>query len=302
MATSPWTTYDDTNILESVVDQVFMVDLEEKPFISSIGSSTAGNTLHEWAYDALTTYQDNKNIEGTDYGFGNITGPLRASNRTQILLKTFQVSRTERVVAGAGVTDQFVHQRMKAVREIGTDLERAAICSTIITGTGSSARSMAGMLNYISTNTSAAAANITLTLNQFRKQLILCAEQGKRANFAIMNSNLRANVDDFTASNSSLRRVEDARTAVLPTTVNVINTWAGEVKVMWSVNIPDNGTTADLVVGNTDLFRLAVLDAFHEDNEIGQTGDSTKGAIRGEYTLEVHNEEGNAELTGLTVS
>src|SRR5690348_4505477 len=93
--TNTFTTGSAVGIREDLHDRIFMLDKDETPFLSSIGSGTAKQTYSEWQTDSLGNGSStNYNNEGDDTTAVAVTPTVRVGNRTQILKKSFTISGT----------------------------------------------------------------------------------------------------------------------------------------------------------------------------------------------------------------
>ena len=113
---------------ESLHNIITVLNKDETPFISTIGSGDADATYEEWQLDALGNADtNNSNLEGDDTTAAAITPTVRVGNRTQILKKPFTISNTQEAVKKAGRDSEISYQTALAGRRAKMDLE-AIVC------------------------------------------------------------------------------------------------------------------------------------------------------------------------------
>src|SRR5918993_6043604 len=141
---------------ESLHDIITILNKDETPFISTIGSGDADATYEEWQLDALGNADtNNSNLEGDDTTAAAITPTVRVGNRTQILKKPFTISNTQEAVKKAGRDSEISYQTALAGRRAKMDLE-AIVCQNqaSVAQSGAVTRKMGGFESWITTNVS----------------------------------------------------------------------------------------------------------------------------------------------------
>lgn len=110
------------------------------------GTSTAEQTYHQWlTFNVTRPTSNTARIEGADASFGDLTQPSRVGNITQIITRPIRVSRTERRVSVAGMSDPFIFQKAEGLRALKMDMEYAVLNSTTASGSSGVARQMVGL-------------------------------------------------------------------------------------------------------------------------------------------------------------
>lgn len=295
------TVYEDGNRLEDVMRMVIQLSPTDTPFVSGIAKGRASNVEHQWPEDTLAARGDNAKVEGSSFSFGTVTVPLRRNNFTQIYDKTFHVSSTERWVKGAGVDDQYDYQKQKALMEIANDVEHGFIRGSRASGNASTARRMAGALNYVTTNATTVASGTKLTESFFNGLSELAYHQGGKPDEVYVGARLKRIISSFTAGATKNVNSDDKR---LVNAVDVYESDFGLLKIFMS----RDQLTSNTAIGNSLLvienrkFKMAVGEPLHElpKEEVAQDGHGTKGVIRGELTLEVLGERHNALALNLS--
>lgn len=291
------THYDDGNMLEEVFKVVQNIAPYETPFMSGMGKRKIYATIDEWPEDTLTTAQGNAQVEGGSYTYGTVTAPTRSKNLTQILQKTFSVSGTEIEIRGAGVDDQFLYQKLKAMKEIGTDIELALLHGSLASGTGSLARRMAGAVNYITTVATAVVSGTKMTESFFNGQMQNVWTQGGMVNEVMLGAQLQRVVSSYNASSTRFASVDDKRL------VNSVKVYENDFTV--TRIIPHrfiNSTTnsnATVLFLTSRLWKMGVLRPVKEIPNVAQTVDGKNGVLNCEVTLEALAQKGNARVTAL---
>jgi len=292
-------TYDDGNRLEDVMRMVIQLSPTDTPFISGISKTRASNTYHQWPEDTLASRGDNASVEGSSFSFGTVTAPSRVSNLTQIFEKTFHVSSTERWVKGAGVDDQYLYQQQKALMEMGNDIEHAFIRGSRASGNASTARRMAGALNFITTNATAVASGTKLTESFYNGLAELCWDQGGRPDEVYVGAKLKRVISSFTAGSTKNIASADKR---LTLAVDVYESDFGIQKLFLARDMLTGTNANAIMMIENRKFKMAIGEPINvlPDSEVAQDTNGTKGVIRGEMTLEALGERHNAKATGLS--
>lgn len=292
-------TYDDGNRLEDVMKMVIQLSPTDTPFISGIQKTKASNTYHQWPEDTLASRGDNATVEGASFSYGTVTAPSRISNLTQIFEKTFHVSSTERWVKGAGVDDMYLYQQQKALMEIANDIEHAFIRGSRASGNASTARRMAGALNFITTNATAVASGTKLTESFYNGLAELCWDQGGRPDEVYVGAKLKRVISSYTAGATKNVASSDKR---LTLAVDVYESDFGVQKIFLARDMLTGTNANGIMMVENRKFKMAIGEPVNTlpESEVAQDTNGTKGVVRGEMTLEVLGERQNAKATGLS--
>jgi len=293
-------TYDDGNRLEDVMRIVVQLSPVDTPFLSGTAKGKASNTYHEWPEDTLASQGDNAAVEGASFSYGTVTAPSRVANVTQIFQKTFHVSSTEQWVKGAGVDNMYTYQEQKAMKELARDIEHALLRGSKVTGNASTARKLAGVINFITTNATAAASGAKLTESAYNGLLELVYTNGYEdfCDEVYVGSRLKRIISAFTAAGTKYIKAEEKR---LTNTVAVYEGDFGEQKIIMHRDIPQGTNASTLIAIKSDKFKVAIGEPVNNlpDSEVAQDTHGTKGVLRGELTLEVLGERQCAKYTSL---
>jgi hypothetical protein len=257
--------------------------------ISGLGQSSASSVLHEWLTDTLGSVKVNAYQEGVDASFPTLTSPTRLFNYTQIFRQGYQVSGTERSVNQAAFNDRFSYEATKAMKMIKNDMEFAVLRGSLACGTGSAARYLMGIKNFLSLVTSQSGVSLTEAIlnDLFQVQWT----NGSETNAVYGGMYIKRKISAFTAGSTKQTQNTDRRL------VNAVDVYEGDaakmVKLFAHRHMTISGDTNYDVMGlDEDKFRVAYLRK-PATVELAKTGDSDKGEILCEATVEcLHNHAG----------
>jgi len=298
-------TYDDGNRLEDVLLFVVHVSPMETPLFSGLAKGRAYATLHEWPeYAVNSSYVDNAQIEGTSFASATNTAPSRLFNTTQIFTKTYDVSSTEQWVKGAGINNMLTFQQQEMLKELATDIEHAILRGSRATGNASTARRLAGLLNYITTNATAVVSGTKLTESFFNGVLedIYGNAPVNTVDEVYVGARLKRVISAYSYGQTKNTFAEDKRM------VNALDFYEsdfGALKVFLHRDMPSTtNSDASVLYLSSKRNKIAIGEPVHilSKQEVSQTTHGTKGVIRGELTLEVTAEIHQGVISGLNTS
>jgi len=114
-------------IHEDLMNAIYDVSAEDRPFCDATGSTTSGNDRKEWVREQLAAATpDNARLDGgsSDALNDTVTGE-RLANYHQIMTKTVRVSDRGRESDTVGTSDELIRQLMKRQKELRRDEEAA---------------------------------------------------------------------------------------------------------------------------------------------------------------------------------
>ena len=122
---------------EDLLDLIVNLSPNSTPFFSGFGKTTMSGVLHEWMVDHLLQPGDpdrgvldvHRTPESSDACFPALNVPCRIGNRMHGFRKTGDVSDVQRAVRTAGISDMYLHQVEKAMKEWAMLVEFAIIYS-----------------------------------------------------------------------------------------------------------------------------------------------------------------------------
>lgn len=295
---------------EDLSDVIAMLDVDETPFISNIGTAKATAKKHEWQTDSLgTAAVNNIHQEGADFSSGTVTPTVRLNNNTQIFKKQIQISGTQEAVDKAGRASEMDYQTAKQLRQLKMDVEATACGNqTVRDETSTLASRLRSLEAWYATNdsrgvggadgstTQAAVDATTGDLRVFTEDLLKnvlqdCYTAGGNPNLVIAGPHNKRVLSGF-AGNAT--RMIDNMDKKLVTSVDVYVSDFGELKI-----VPSRHTRARTVhVIDTDYWKIADLrPTFSEP--LSKTGDSIRKHIVRETTLESLNEASSGVIADL---
>lgn len=253
------------------------------------GSTTATTHLD----NAPITIVANAALEGADAKTSRETSRTRRANYTHIFTETVSLSGTASSSPWIGVGDEYEHQKELRIKELLWQLERAVMRSstpgTTDVGSTTVRRSMQGIMHWISTNVDDA-GSATITAELLDGYLEDAWDAGARGmNLIMANGHQKRKISDFTQA--AVRYGPDQK--VYKNVVAQYETDFGMFDVMLNHNMPKD----EIWILNTDLIKVVpyMNRSFHHV-ELGKVGDSKKGQIIGEYTLEFRNEASHCRI------
>ena len=120
-------TYSQVGMKEDIEDIIYDISPTLTPFTSSIGTSTATSTLHQWQEDELAAVGTNAKVEGADAGAAAAETTTMKNNHTQIFDKVVASSGTNEVVEKYGRGSELEYQIVKKGKELRRDIEHAFV-------------------------------------------------------------------------------------------------------------------------------------------------------------------------------
>lgn len=322
--TNVFTTATAKGIREDLTDQIHRVDVEDTPFQSAIGTTTAKNTLHEWQTEALSAVGQNAKPEGQTTSRSAAINTVRLSNTCQISEKNATVSGTMESVDKAGRDKEMARQLALKTIELRKDIEYAIVgnqaFSTSATVDGESGvRTLRGFEAWIRTNSDRSAAGTpgadpadpTVTPGTsatdgdtpraFTETMLLNTLQqifdaGGNVKKAFMGSYNKRVASTFPGRAAS--QVMVGKNTIHQAT-NFYGSDFGDIEF-----VPHRYSRArSVLLVDPSKVKIAYLPnrRFHRF-PLGKTGDGDTNVILSEYTLEMSNERAHGVIADLTTS
>jgi hypothetical protein len=229
--------------------------------------------------------------EGSDPGQTRSQDRVNRFNYTQIFGPTpVVVSGTEQAIRKYGIaTTEFDYQAALRLKEEGIKLEQSLLYGTRFEDLTNEWRQMGGMTYYITTNVDTSTTTITDTtlLNQIQA----CWDRGGNPNRALLGSRQKRNVSAFDSADIRLGRTDGGR----GNSVDWFDSDFGRVDMILHRWV----RPSDLVLFSREQATIRTLRPF-QFKMLGDTGDSVKGMIVGEKTLQFEAERWAARFGALT--
>ena len=294
--TGTYKSYDQVGKKEDVEDIIYDISPTLTSFTSSIGTSTASATLHQWQEDNLAAVGTNAAVEGADAGTSSVDTTTMNTNHTQIFTKVVQTSGTADAVQKYGRDSELAYQIGKKGKELRRDIEHAFVGAVQAgtAGNGSTARQLTSAQNQIdSSTTSTAGSNRAFTETLLLGVLQDVYEAGGDPNQIQVTPSHSVTVSNFAASSG---RERDFGTGTR--LVNVVDVYVspfGECSVVPNRFLQDN----TCLVLDTEYWSRAVLRPIKTIN-LAPTGDSDKRQLLTELTLVCENNKASGLIEKLS--
>ena len=295
MANAYW--YDDKANREDLLDLITNTTPQDTQLISGLARSKAESVRHEWLTDTLKTVGVNAFAEGVDASYPATTNPTRLVNYTQIIREGYSVSDSEEAALKAGFTSRVSYEDMKALMNWKNDAEFAVMRASLVCGSGSAARQMTGIKNFMTSNNYTNASGVSLTESLLNDRLQDVWNDGSEVDAIYVPMYLKRKISGFSANTTRNVRSEDRR---LVQSIDVYQADAAKlVKLFPHRYVTVTGDTNYDIVGiQEDKWRIAYLRAPFT-RALAKTGDATNKEAVGELTLECLNKDAGFYAKGM---
>lgn len=296
MASAVSYTYDNLAIKEDLLPLITNLDFKEYQLGSGLAQSKATHIIHQWLSDTLKTVAANALAEGADATFAKRAQPTRLINYTQIIGVPYEVSGSNKATDAAGYGDKVAYELEKAMKEWKQDQEFALMRGTLVCGSGTTARSMAGIKAWLTGNVTAQ-SGVSYTETALNDDLQAVWEDGTEVNAIYAPVYIKRKISAFTAGATKNVETTDRR---LVNAVDIYQSDAAKnVKLFKHRYVTVSGDTNYDVVGiNEDMFRIAYL-RNPKNEPLAKTGDADKAQVIGEVTLECLSTNGGFKRTAV---
>lgn len=311
-STNTFDTYDSIGNREDLSNEIYMLDVDETPFMSSIGKGKATAKYHEWQTDTLGTASANAQIEGDDTAAAEPTPTVRVGNRCQISKKVITISGTQEAIEKAGRKSEMAYQKAKQLRQLKMDMEKALTgVQVAVTGSNSVAAQLAGAESWLTTNDSRTGTEATLTSGvptaapvdgtqrAFTEDLLKdvlqqCYLSGGNPDMLMVGAFNKRVASSFAGNSTPTIDAKDKKR------VAAVDFYVSDFGTLKIVANRHSRSRSALAI-DSEMFAVAYLrPTFYED--LGKTGDAVKGHIIVEYTLESRNQASSGVIADLTTA
>lgn len=288
-------TYNTTSDREDLHDVITNISPLETPMFSGFKKVEAMDTYKEWLIESLASATTNAQIEGADYSFSALTDRTRTGNYTQILWKTFEVSDSQRAANLAGIADEYRRRMENAMKELARDIEYALVNGTGNSGASGTARSLKGVLSFITTNveTGTGTGSEALTETMYNDLLQTIWNSGGRPDTTYVNGFQKRKISAFSTNTRNVA----AKDNELYAAVDVYYSNFG----VQTIVLDRYMTTSVVAVLEKDRWAVATYRPT-KNIEVAKVGSATRGAVETELTLVAFNEASSGKITGLSTS
>lgn len=284
---------------EDLADFIQEISYKKTPFFSKCGRTQAKAILHEWMTQSLKAGAANAQAEGLTPSFaaGNQTPRVRQTNPVQLLALPFSVSGTQDAVnkAGLGQGAEYDAQKDLKMKELALDIDFNLIRTTRVTrdADAGTAGQMDGILPWATGQLSVDATGALLTEDLYNSLAQLITETSGDDADTIFCSGFQKRA--VTGWSTPIRRMADEKTKV-----NAISEYDGDWGVQAVMHDKQMPVTS-LLVTNMSYNRVAFLRPVMSE-ELGRVGDTRKGYVLSELTLEVKNPNAVGTIINLATS
>ena len=314
--TNSFISIDATGNRESLHDLISILDKDETPLQSMIGSGSAEATYEEWQIDDIgSANESNSNLEADDTTAAAITATSRVGNRTQIMKRAFTISNTQEAVKKAGRDSEINYQAMLFGRRVKIDLEATLTKNQAsVAQSGATTRKFGGMPSWYTTSVSrgsggssggfssgntVAATNGTQRVftEDLLKAVVKTAwDAGGNPTKLLMGSFNKQKFSGFTGIATQYQNMNGKAATVVGAVDRYVSDF-GKFDAIASRYC----AARDVHVIDPSLWRILWLRKWKKE-ELAKTGDARKFHIIGEMTLESRNEAGSGIVADLTTS
>jgi hypothetical protein len=305
---------------EDLVDMIHNIDPWDTPFFTMAPKTKAYHVYHEWPEDTLTATSTAGAVEGADFATAsNQTAPTRVVNQTQIFRKDIGVTNTQLVVNPAGINDMYRYQITKALKEIKRNVEAKVFAvlsaTTATSGSSGTGRVMKGMQDFITSakyhvtsagvgGTASTASAQSIGETHFNGMLQVCYENGGTPMDVYCSPPVKRVISDYAGGGPTQAGVIAAtdRTVVYSVDIYIsdfgtqyihVNRW-----VPSGIGAGDNDSAGHVFFIDRTRARIAFLRT-PKHVPIASAGDSVRGIVLTELTLELLNQKGHGRLYGV---
>jgi hypothetical protein len=321
ITTNTFLTFSAIGNREDLQDKIWNISPTDTPLQAAIGKTKAPAVLHEWQRDSLDAAAANAQLEGDDSStaswFKAAVPTVRINNRCQISAKNVIVSGTQDAVSKAGRKREITLQLLKRSKELKRDCEFVLLNNQApATGSSTVARALRPLNSwYGDTSSPPSSANVQRgasgasgssttaatdgTQRALTESLLKSAIQGAVTNggdpdFIMSGPFNKTVISTFSGNNTRMQDTSDGR---LNTAIDVYVSDFGTHKVRYNRFSRDR----DLHVIDRALLAVAELRPY-TTIDLAKTGDSEKGYMLREFTLECRNDAGLGVVADLTTS
>jgi len=303
---------------EDLVDMIHNIDPWDTPLFTTSPKTKAYHVYHEWPEDTLAATSTAGAIEGADFGAAALSTPDRHLNITQIFRKDVAVSLTQLEVNPAGISDMYRYQVGLGVREIKRNVEVRAFSAPGGSATGASgtARVMKSLADFMTTNsygagntaiggTGTAAGDSALPLTETEMNGILqqIYEDGGNPMDVYVSPPVKRVISQFITASDSRRYAVDQTSKLMVGSIMVYDSDFGMQYIHLDRWVPTGAGSAtnDGTVFFIDRTRCRF--AFLRNprhTPVASIGDSVRGMVLTEITVELINEKGHGYIFGVS--
>lgn len=299
-----------------LMNEIFSVAPTDTPFLTLCGRAEATQALHEWQTDTLQSPGDNERLEGADTTEFVASSTTELNNRTQILMKAINVSGTAQAVKQAGVESQYAYQMALRTKELKRDVEYALLHNKLARAeSGSQARLMTGLPCWftaensavgeggaVATASAAAKAGTARVPDEATLKALLTKiyNNGGNPDRVMMAPDIRVKMSEVLTGGAT--KMEKAEKQTVHAVIDVYVSDFGTLKLVPNrVQAFEPYAKGCAFLLDPEYWKVAYLRGFTEE-KLAKTGDSMKGHVLVECTLEARNPLSSGMIADLKAS
>lgn len=287
--------YGDTSTRESLLDEINDLDPIELYVSTNAGSMKVTQKVHGWNADPIQTQTNGAGtVELADTTY-TATNPEYMNNTTQIIERGYRVSMSNQNADHAGMESKVAREKMKKMKEWKQQLEISATVGTLVSGTGTAARTMQGFVRFATLTTGHSGVSLTSDmLNDFLKNAWQAAGEHDTV---LVGATLKSRISSFTVGNT---RNVAAGDATLVGRIDTYDSDYGRVEIVLHryINQAAANTYNVLATYIKDYVQIGHLDEPHDEDR-PSTGYFVAGSIVGESTVQLSNRLAGQLIRGL---
>lgn len=287
--------YGDISIREDLWDEIKDLFPYETYVTSNAGEVKVTQKVHGWNTDNIASVTAGAGtLESTDTAYAS-TNPVQYTNHTQIIEYGIKVSKTNEHAEHAGMDSKFAREKMKKMKEWKHNFEISASVGTLVSGTGTAARTMQGFIRFGTIITGQ--SGVSLTSDMFNDMLGTAWQVGTEHDTVLVGRVLKTRISSFTTPTT--RNIE-ANTGEVVTRVDVYDSDYGQVDIVLHrfINQAAANTYNVLATYIREFVKIGHLDEVHFESR-PEAGYYKAGSIVGESTVQLSNPLAGQLVRGL---
>jgi hypothetical protein len=299
-------TYGDVSRVDDVVlNAVEILTAEEAMLLSTLGKSSAKDTVHSFLVDTLTTPASKAVQMGADFTASALTMPSRLTNIVQEVAETFLVSRVQEKVQHYNGTNALAYQTSKALKNWGNSAEFDLVRSTLVSGVSGTVAKMNGVIVAISksSNTTAHTSGTVFSASilDALMQNNMDNSNGDVATNVYVGGVMRRAIDNFVAKTNQVINNPGGPTSIIKA-VQTYTTAFGTLTINYHRYVQQSGDATGRVLAiRPEKLKIAYLDMPYV-KDLAENGAYSKKSVYGSMTLEVNNQDSHFFTSGFLLS
>lgn len=284
---------------EDLLDVVVNIAPFETPFFSTAPKTTTRHTTHEWIEDDLATASGTPYayVEGQDFSAQALLTRTRKANTTQTFRKDFNVSETQRAVNPAGIKDEYSYQVGIALKELARHIETRIFASAASVTASGATRTMGNLEGFITSNTGSAAAGAATRASLDALIEKVYTSGGNPDRLYIHPNTKTAYANAFGSSAVNYRNIAASDMRVIAN-IDVYQSNFNIIQLVPDRFVPSAAATTGYGrnwLVETPKIRMAFLRPI-KHVPLPPNGDSTRGMVLGELTMEIMAEAAHGKI------